>query len=370
MDYNYQKPVSEYKAFLGRRALVSKIYARIGAGRPQSVSIVGDLKVGKSSLLWYLAHEETKKTMLSKPEEYIYLFIPCRADEQLTLESFTRIVYDISRKYTDPDGERDKSPYLYNYFKNLVESLHKQNKKIILFLDDFNLVTQNTAFPLEFFSFLRSLANNYNLAYITTSYEDLQKLCVSKDIEESPFFNIFTNMSLRGFDPDEIDTLFKPSDSNNGKDIRSEQEYLVHLVGTIPFPLQMACHYLLTIKNDHQPLDNEQRKQIESLLAEKLYAYHQQLWSGMEENHRHILTNLASGLRILGAQGYLVRDLEKKNYIDSSNGKNTIASMLFQNFICDINHSTNTVREKSSNLWQPLLWLKKIISGLNVRKQL
>jgi len=57
----------------------------------------------------------------------------------------------------------------------------------VLLLDDFHLITGSPKFPLEFFSFLRSLANNYNLAYITTSFLELQKLCVVKDIEESPF---------------------------------------------------------------------------------------------------------------------------------------------------------------------------------------
>ncbi|MBA7672891.1 hypothetical protein ES703_81078 [subsurface metagenome] len=67
---------------------------------------------------------------------------------------------------------------------------------MVLLLDDFHLVTGNSNFPLEFFSYLRSLANNYNLAYVTTSFLELQKLCVIKDIEESPLFNIFTNLSL------------------------------------------------------------------------------------------------------------------------------------------------------------------------------
>jgi len=188
--YNFKSPIKDPKFFLGRRSLVSKIYARIGAGRPQSVSIVGDLKIGKSSLLSYLAHETIKREILTKPDDYIFLFIPCRTDNQLTLGTFTGTIYRMTRKYTEKSSE--KSIQLeYNYFKHLVENLHKQNKKIILFLDDFNLITLNPAFPLEFFSFLRSLANNYNLAYITTSYEDLQKLCISKDIEESPFFNIF-----------------------------------------------------------------------------------------------------------------------------------------------------------------------------------
>ncbi|RPJ05452.1 MAG: hypothetical protein EHM28_12095 [Spirochaetaceae bacterium] len=77
-----------------------------------------------------------------------------------------------------------------------VEEMHSSGKKLVFLFDDFHKITSNKKFPLEFFSFLRSLANNYNLAYVTSSFLELQKLCVAKDIEESPFFNIFTNISL------------------------------------------------------------------------------------------------------------------------------------------------------------------------------
>ncbi len=342
--YNFKSPIKDPKFFLGRRSLVSKIYARIGAGRPQSVSIVGDLKIGKSSLLSYLAHETIKREILTKPDDYIFLFIPCRTDNQLTLGTFTGTIYRMTRKYTEKSSE-ESIQLEYNYFKRLVENLHKQNKKIILFLDDFNLITLNPAFPLEFFSFLRSLANNYNLAYITTSYEDLQKLCISKDIEESPFFNIFTNMSLRGFESAEIDPLFQMSAQDGGNGIEEDKDYLTEFVGTSPYPLQMACHYLQKMKNEQGTLNQEQKKQLESILSENLQEYHQKLWEHMDDTHHSILARRASGQQIPAAQQYLVRDLSKKSYIMNSNGHSQISSTLLKNFILRI---TDTPDHKSA----------------------
>jgi len=51
---------------------------------------------------------------------------------------------------------------------------------------------------------MRSMANTYNVAYVTTSSETLQKLCVLKDVEESPFFNIFTNIALKPLSAAEV----------------------------------------------------------------------------------------------------------------------------------------------------------------------
>jgi len=333
--YNFKTPVNDPAFFLGRRALVSKIYARIGAGRPQSVSIVGDTKTGKSSLLSYLAHESIKQEMLTNPDDYIFLIIPCRTDNQLTLGTFTGILYRMTRKYSD--NSDDASIQIeYNYFKRMVENLHKQDKKIILFLDDFNLITLNPAFPLEFFSFLRSLANNYNLAYITTSYEDLQKLCISKDIEESPFFNIFTNMSLRGFEASEIDSFFQNLSSAENNGIQEDKDYLIDLVGTGPYPLQMACHYLQKIKKDHGTFTHDLKEQFETILAKNLYDYHHKLWDHMDDSYHSILSRLAFGASIPDAQQYLVRDLAKKSYIMNSNGHSQISSTLLKNFILRI----------------------------------
>jgi hypothetical protein len=52
------------------------------------------------------------------------------------------------------------------------------------------------------------MANNYNLAYVTTSILELQKLCAVKDVQESPFFNIFTNLHLGMLLPEDARALF------------------------------------------------------------------------------------------------------------------------------------------------------------------
>ena len=330
--FNYKSPIDDPDKFIGRRGLVSKIYARIGAGRPQSVSIVGDIKIGKSSLLSFLAHEKIKNEMLNNPEDYIFLYIPCRNDNQLTLGTFTGTIYRMTRKYSE-NSDHSSIQLEYNYFKRMVENLHKQNKKIILFLDDFNLITLNPAFPLEFFSFLRSLANNYNLAYITTSYEDLQKLCVSKDIEESPFFNIFTNMSLRGLEPAEIDQLLSNSLPDDG--MVDNKDYITDLVGTGPYPLQMACFFMEKYKREHEEFSHEVKLAYESALSEKLQDYHQQLWKQMEESHQTVLSCIAVGKQIPAEKQYLVRDLSKKSYIMNNNGESQFSSVLLKSYVLE-----------------------------------
>jgi len=322
--------VVAYDDFIGRRALVNKIYARIGASRPQSVSIVGDARIGKSSLLWFLAHENTRKQFLANPGDYIYLHIPCRELEPATLESFTKRLYEIFRPYAVKTLEKNHLLFDYDYYKHQVESLHRENKKIILFLDDFNLITLNPAFPLEFFSFLRSLANNYNMAYVTTSYEDLQKLCVSKDIEESPFFNIFTNMSLRGFENQELEQFFARICPDERKEDKPYQFYIVNLAGRFPYPLKIASR----IFRENTSPASAAAPDLENRLYEELQDYYQTVWDQLDEDYRSILKNIVSGTAIPNARQYLLRDLYRKNLI-TMNGENVekIDSLLFRHFV-------------------------------------
>ena len=73
--YDYKGPVTDRNIFFGRTALLAKIYSRIGADRPQSISVVGEPKIGKSSLLWYMTLDETKRAFLKNPDDYFYFYI-------------------------------------------------------------------------------------------------------------------------------------------------------------------------------------------------------------------------------------------------------------------------------------------------------
>ncbi len=185
-----ERPVEEPEEFLGQQNVLRRIFSRIGADRPQSVAVIGGCKSGKTSLLNCVAHPATRSRFLGSSQSYLF----CRIDSaDRPFQDSAAFVAGV-RRLLGAGQPATGNPY--NALQEAVERLHGQGRRLLLLLDDFHLITSNKSFPLEFFSFLRSLANNYNLAYLTTSFLELQKLCVIKDIEESPFFNIFTNLSL------------------------------------------------------------------------------------------------------------------------------------------------------------------------------
>lgn len=312
--------------------MISRIYSRIGAERPQSVSLVGDPKIGKSSLMWYLAHPETRKQFLPDPENYIYFSIPVVDDGKLDFNSFSQkfwkvILSEIS-KYLDLE---DKTPS-YDLFKKIVERLTQNNRKIIVFFDDFHLATQNESFPLEFFSYLRSLANNYNLAFVTTSYLDLQKLCVSTEIAESPFFNIFTNLSIKPFEESEALRLIETPSKQQGVNLVEDKDRIVETARFFPYTLQLACHLLFDMRSNHQQLE-QHYQEFEETFSKMAADYFEDLWQKFDEGQRFVIKEALSSRKIKNTHQFVLNDLVRRSYLTTNGEKVQFVLPHFQRYV-------------------------------------
>ncbi|HEY7544350.1 MAG TPA: ATP-binding protein, partial [Blastocatellia bacterium] len=67
--------IKDPRQFFGRAREVSKIFSRIGASRPQSISVVGERRIGKSSLLQYINNPEVRLRHLDRPASFVFVFI-------------------------------------------------------------------------------------------------------------------------------------------------------------------------------------------------------------------------------------------------------------------------------------------------------
>jgi len=348
---DYQNPVSDVKNFIGRDTLTSKIYSRIGAGRPQSVSIVGDLKIGKTSLVNYLTAPEIMKKNLDKPASYIFVSISVNKNKIETLEQFVKILSSqVAEKSNIPF---DESLSHYDWFKKVAETLTNDGKKLIIFLDDFNIITQNKNFPLEFFSFLRSMANNYNVAYVTTSYHDLQKLCVSKDVEESPFFNIFTNMTLRAITEEKVRDLINmqcPDISNDNSEI------LLKYAGRFPYQLKVACNTLQKIGQNNS--ENNFENSFSSSFYDDIHEYFELLFTRFDVEYQKILQHFVATGRIPDQYSFLFSDLERKDYTYQNGKQAGLYSPSFERFIAEKFNIELNKKSEPSFFNKILSWFK------------
>jgi serine/threonine-protein kinase len=86
--------------FFGRAREVSKIFSRIGASRPQSISVVGERRIGKSSLLNYINHPDVRGRFLDRSESYAFAFIDLQQKRRLTLTEFFKELFALLAKET------------------------------------------------------------------------------------------------------------------------------------------------------------------------------------------------------------------------------------------------------------------------------
>ena len=207
--------IQNIEEFYGRGAEVEKIYSRIGSSRPQSISIVGERRIGKSSLLNYIYHPANRLKYLKRPDEYVFIFIDFQEKRGINIPEFFSIIYEALFEEFHGNLKLSVEPN-YEGFKKIISTFEDNGLKLILLFDEFELITKNTNFNSEFYSFCRSIANNFNVAYIVSSGRNLQTLCHSREISDSPFFNIFSNLTVSQFTRTEAISLIKgPAEKMN-----------------------------------------------------------------------------------------------------------------------------------------------------------
>ncbi len=312
-----EKPVENPADFFGQKSIVRRIFSRIGTERPQSIAVIGGRKTGKTSLLNYICHRQVKEQYL---EDSKYIFYKVSSTDEISLDS-EAFIMGINRALNSVhEGDENN----YSILRKTVEEIHARGQRLVFLFDDFHLITGNSNFPLEFFSFLRSLANNYNLAYITTSFLELQKLCVVKDIEESPFFNIFTNLTLGPLSLDEGIHLLASIISGEEESLKKVTEWC----GTSPYLLKVIGKKLKCLgEPDFKNLN------FEKTLLPEISPYFEKILSILPEEAFKPLKSIARDKQPAPQEAYYLHPLLKQGFLNEEDEKITCFSPSFSTFL-------------------------------------
>ncbi len=226
--------------FFGREAQVRRIMGRLSAERPQSVSIVGERRIGKSSLLNHLACPGTRLALQPEAGRYLYLLLDFQQMRAIGEAEFLGLVFAGLRRQLgealEMEGGED-----FDGLRALAEAVAAAGLRLILLTDEFESVTKNERLGAELYSFLRSLANNYPVGFVTASARNLKDMCVSHQIADSPFFNIFAVTHLGLFREEEALALIREPSASRGRPLEPAAAAVLAMGGTYPFFLQMAC---------------------------------------------------------------------------------------------------------------------------------
>lgn len=325
--YVYAAPIQGREGFYGRASEMMRISSRIAAERPQSVSVVGEPKSGKTSLINFLCDPESQAEMLDDPAQYVLLRMELEGRPPRDPEEFFRQLAGV----LDDMGEGPMTP-TYDGFLDVVRGLMSNERRLIVFLDDFGVVTQNAGFPLEFFSFMRSVANNNDVGYLTTSWAPLQQLCHTQDIEESPFFNIFTTVNLEPFKEDAAHQLVEEPARQTGAPFEEEVEWILELGGSSPYLLQLAAGAAFEARGK----GSISRESLADRAFGEARGFLTTVWEKhVTEVQREVLRGVGDGKRVEPRHEHAAENLERRGILRRADDGLVFTAELMARFVRD-----------------------------------
>jgi len=224
--FTQQTMIRDAEQFVGRRAELDQISNLLK--KMQGISLVGERRIGKSSLLYHIFL--TGQSRLGEEMVFAYTDFPGVKDEK----SF----YQCLCEQLGRTGDK---------FSDLQDTVRK--RRVVFCLDEFERVMRSPAFSRDFFDTLRSLAQSDNLALLIATEHPLSELSLTKQIATSPFFNIFRQIEMGLFTPEEaLEFIHNGFDEANTEITENETERVLRLAGRFPFFLQLACYCLFEMK--------------------------------------------------------------------------------------------------------------------------
>ncbi len=254
--FTFGNPIRDPARFYGRSEDLRQIVNRLRSSAHESTSVVGERRIGKTSLLKHLDNRAVAAELGLLPEEYCLVYIDFQGLTDTTPQRFwQRVLRKMERAICLPalvpeiQAVRKMDEFDLFDLEDLFEMIADEGLTTVLLLDEFEYVTQNPNFGSDFFGGLRALAIHQNLPLVTATRRELVDLCHSEELKGSPFFNIFANVVLRPFGRDEViemldGYLAQTELAFSGR----EKELVIGLGGGYPFFTQMAGNYLFEAK--------------------------------------------------------------------------------------------------------------------------
>lgn len=289
--------ITDPALFHGRQRELEALYSAIATH--QSRSLVGERKLGKSSLLSVLAQPATAERFGLDPERLVFLYLDLEGMASARREDFWLELLDRLCSALPPGDLCDQAGRLadggemrFTTLRRLLRRIRDAGLDLVLALDEFEGLARNPNFTPDFYGELRSLAGEMGVVYLTASKRGLYDLTYHHSATlSSPFFNIFSEMPLGLLPAGEARGLLAGISALGQGPAFCEEEIdlALELAGPHPFFLQIAGFYLYELSSrgrPHAPDAYDQAARRYTAEAEDHYRY---LWSQLSEEEQAAL---------------------------------------------------------------------------------
>nr|VFJ64859.1 MAG: AAA ATPase domain-containing protein [Candidatus Kentron sp. FW] len=277
--------------FIGRSQIMHEISAVLRhPDKPGCVSLLGERRMGKSSLLNQifadLANEEGLVTILGSPQGW-YEYTPAAffSDLHMTIEGV------IAHASSTNEQAASSFPVMdYPGFRDFIRQ-HADRYRFILILDEFETMAEDPKFDAAFFANLRHLGNTpeFRFGYLLASRQSLSKLRKQDHgLDSSSFWNIFGIAHTVGLlqSEDAWGLIREPWQRSLGDPLwPKEVEGIEKLIGAHPAFLQMVLDRMWAARAGQYELDLDE-------IRRALWTYFDYLWRHRSEEEKDFLLKI------------------------------------------------------------------------------
>jgi hypothetical protein len=339
-------PISDPCHFFGRAHQIKRFFQMLRSPTLQPLRVLGLRRSGKTSFLRHVARPEIVGSQLQDNRPTIIAYVDLQAGIETPVDFYLAVAEAIACPTLSPPTPQVLETYPdFRSFRKWLKSIlaSSRNLRLVVLLDEFEILAQSPKFGLSFFTSLRALVTGSpgRFAWVTASSSDLYAL-LPEDRQTSPLFNIFHPMPiiLGPLEPGEIERLICiPAKSCGVEFSPQEVRAIQDIAGAIPYFLQVVAEqWFFTRKPDISVVQCREKvlAQIRSLsqIQDRLDRY----WQRLTDQEQNCLYQLALGKPSRQRSQEMEQKLLHFGLLSQDNGSLKVAGEVFRQWIKN-NHS-------------------------------
>jgi tRNA A-37 threonylcarbamoyl transferase component Bud32 len=275
--------------FFGRQRELERLYSAIATR--QCVSIVGERKLGKSSLLTRLSHAPTLHSFGLEPAQYLFVYFDLESMASARRDDFWMELLDTIASQLPPGDmaqtlrkQIDSGDVRFMTARRALRRLRDTGLEVVLMLDEFESLARNAQFDPDFYGELRSLAGELGLVILTASKRSLYDLTYENSSTlSSPFFNIFSEMPIGLMTLDEAREVLRELSGRAGAAFCAEEvDWALDLSGPHPFFTQVIGAHLFEAPGSGQLRSAEVYETIRKRFTAEAEDHYRYIWASLD----------------------------------------------------------------------------------------
>ena len=307
----------------------------------QNVALVGQRRIGKTSLLFQLADPSIHSDHGLSPAKYLFVYLNGEELTELDDGEIRSVMAEElaaaleAAGHRGPDLTPPEGPFEYRTFRHVVRRLTQRGLKLVFCFDEFEGLGANPHLGPSFFSSLRGLTGQLDVAYITASRTPIHTLAYAQpETLSSPFFNIFAPLHLGLFSDEDaqglVETLATKGSATFDPDL---VDLIMELAGPHPLLLQIAgFHTFEAWRQRDGLLEEGDHAEIRHHFCAEAQPHYEYYWRHLTAEEQYALATLPLAQHSQEQRRNL-RSLEQQCLVTRRDDGHDYLSAAFQSFV-------------------------------------